>query len=75
MTSVTNLSFSDIKKSLPQELMQPSTAKAVQTLALSTLFLGVSVLAMSYFPWYLLPIGWAFTALVASGVIFIVFNH
>lgn len=63
-----SLSLEDIKKLLPKELLQPTTLQALRTLGKSILFLILGIFMLSYFPWYLLPIGWAFTAMVASGV-------
>ena len=58
----------EIQKLIPKELYEPSTLKAVRTLVTSVLYLGLGVLMLAKFPWYLLPIGWLYTGIVASGV-------
>lgn len=57
-----------ILDSLPKDLLQPSTWKALRTLFFSILFLVCGVFMIQHCPWYLLPVGWMFIALVAAGV-------
>eukprot|EP01080_Neovahlkampfia_damariscottae_P012360 gene12360-6028_t len=63
-----SLDSKEIQKLIPQELLEPSTLKAIRTLFTSTLYLGLGIFMLAKFPWYLLPIGWLYTGIVASGL-------
>jgi fatty acid desaturase len=58
----------DISKLISADLLEPSTLKAIRTLFFSTAYLSLGILMIYKFPWYLLPIGWLYTGIVASGV-------
>lgn len=67
-SSLKALTLEDIKQLLSKDVLKPTTLKAITTISKSIAFLTLGIIMLNYFPWYLLPIGWAFTAMVASGV-------
>lgn len=61
-------SFSDVLASLPMEVYQRSSVKALQTLALSIGLVVLGYFVLAIVPWYLVPLGWFFLGAALTGV-------
>lgn len=57
----------DIIKTIPKEYFQKNPRKAGLSALISIIATSVGYLAISYFPWFLLPLAWIFTGTALTG--------